>query len=152
IEAGKMTVERMATNPRRIVADVVSLMAPRANKKHLALEVRYDGPVPMHIQSNPTRLRQVLMNLIANAIKFTEFGGVTIRMRTVNERDASRLDFAVIDTGIGIDAKHLGRLLAPFSQADASTSRKYGGTGLGLAISMRLVGMLGGDLTISSAP
>ncbi len=151
IEAGKMTTERIECSPRRILIDVVSLMRMRAVSKGLDLEVRYATPIPKSITSDPTRLRQILMNLTSNAIKFTERGSVTITVRVIDPTGAMpRISFDVSDTGVGVPQAQLDRLLQPFTQADSSTTRKYGGTGLGLAISKRLAAMLGGDLTVTS--
>ncbi|MEI7657392.1 MAG: ATP-binding protein [Phycisphaerae bacterium] len=153
IEAGKMTVERIETRPREILADVVCLMRVKATGKGITLCVDHDTPVPETIQSDPVRLRQILVNLVGNAIKFTELGGVTIRVGL--DRLASggtQLRLAIVDTGIGMDEEQLGRLFSAFSQADASTTRRFGGTGLGLRISQTLARMLGGDIVVSSTP
>ncbi len=153
IEAGKLTVENMLCSPAEIVNDVVALMRMRAVAKSLSLDVLYDTPVPRHIRSDPARVRQILVNLVSNAIKFTEHGGVTVRLSLTDETtDARRLVIAVHDTGIGVSPEQIERLFTPFSQADASMTRRYGGTGLGLAISKRLAAVLGGDITVSSTP
>jgi CheY-like chemotaxis protein len=120
----------------------------RASAKGLPLDVEFAGPVPEVIQSDPTRLRQILVNLLGNAIKFTEVGKVSLVTRFVAENDLPRLDFEVIDTGIGMTAEQIGRLFQSFTQADTSTARRYGGTGLGLAICKRLAEMLGGDVAV----
>ncbi len=153
IEAGKMTVESVAASPIQIVEDVVSLMGVRARGKNIALEVVYETSVPETIRSDPTRLKQVLLNLIGNAIKFTELGGVTVRVGLDGTHPAGpRLRFDVEDTGLGMTSEQVSRLFAAFEQADASTTRRFGGTGLGLRISKRLAEMLGGDITVTSEP
>lgn len=151
IEAGKLEVERIACSPVQIVADVVSLMRVRAAAKNLPLNARFAGKTPATIHTDPVRLRQILINLIGNAIKFTEAGEVRVEARLVQGQGRPpMLQIDVIDTGIGLSAEHVSRLFQPFSQADSSTTRKYGGTGLGLAISKRLAEMLGGDITLQS--
>ena len=151
IEAGKMTTESIACSPQRILAEVVSLMRVRALSKGLTMNVQFATPIPASIKSDPTRLRQILMNLLSNAIKFTDRGSITVSARCVDPTSAApSIVFDVIDTGIGIDESKISRLLEPFTQADSSTTRKFGGTGLGLAISKRLATMLGGDLTLVS--
>ncbi len=152
IEAGKMTVERIACSPAQIVADVCALMKVRAADKNLSFEARFLGPIPATITSDPTRLRQVLVNLIANAIKFTQTGGVKLLASMVEDspRALSQLRFDVVDTGIGLSRSESESLFQPFAQADSSTTRKFGGTGLGLVISRRLAEMLGGAIQVKS--
>lgn len=151
IEAGKLEVERIACSPVQIVADVASLMRVRAAAKNLPLNVTFAGKIPATIHTDPVRLRQILINLIGNAIKFTEAGEVRVETRLVQGGERPpMIQIDVIDTGIGLSAEHVARLFQPFSQADSSTTRKYGGTGLGLAISKRLAEMLGGDITVQS--
>ncbi len=153
IEAGKMTVEKIACSPIQLVTDVASLMRIRAKDKQLAFDVRYVGAVPEMIVSDPTRLRQVLMNLVGNAIKFTDAGGVKVIVSMTDPaKGLPRLRFDVVDTGMGLTQKQQDALFRPFVQADESTTRKFGGTGLGLTISKRLAEMLGGDITIRSVP
>jgi PAS domain S-box-containing protein len=154
IEAGRMTIEQIECSPARIVTDVASLMRQRAIDKSLAFDVEYVGPIPRTIRSDPTRLRQILANLIANAIKFTESGGVRLVVKLADPADAPspRLRFEVIDTGVGLTAEQQARLFQPFTQADTSTTRRFGGTGLGLAISQRLARMLNGEIAVQSAP
>jgi CheY-like chemotaxis protein/anti-sigma regulatory factor (Ser/Thr protein kinase) len=152
IEAGKLEVEHIQCSPCRILSEVASLMRVRADAKNLTLEVEYDGPIPRTIQSDPTRLRQILINLAGNAIKFTEAGKVRLAARVlVAASDGPKMHFEVVDSGIGMSQEQVARLFKPFSQVDASTTRKYGGTGLGLTISKRLAGKLGGDITVKSA-
>jgi len=149
IESGRMTIERMACSPFALVAEVAAVLRPRAAHDGLDVEVGYRSPLPETIETDPTRLRQILLNLVGNAIKFTPRGSVRLEVGPVED---TRLCFEVIDTGIGLDAEQQARLFTAFSQADASTTRRFGGTGLGLAISKRLAGMLGGDLRVRSVP
>ena len=128
-------------------------MRVRALTKDLSLEVEYDGPIPQSIQTDPTRLRQILINLVGNAVKFTETGSVQLVVRlTAADGQPPKLQFDVIDTGIGMTAEDASAVFRPFTQADTSSSRRFGGTGLGLTISKRLAEMLGGDITLSSSP
>ena len=151
IEAGQMAVERLPVELTRLVADVVDLTRPRAVEAGLRFAVRYDGPVPRTIRTDALRVRQVLTNLLGNATKFTTPGGsvsLTVSARATAAGDAVRFDVA--DTGCGITPGQAERLFRPFTQADESTTRKYGGTGLGLTISRRLARLLGGDVTVTS--
>ena len=153
IEAGKLEIEHIDCSVCQIVADVVSLMRVRADAKGLRLAVEYRGTIPEVIQSDPTRLRQILINVVGNAIKFTEHGSVRIAVGLVDypgERPC--VQFEVIDSGIGMTADQIRRLFQVFSQADASTTRKFGGSGLGLVISQRLSEMLGGQIAVQSTP
>jgi len=153
IEAGKLELEQIACSPQQILSDVIELMQVRADAKGLCLEVAYEGKLPTTIRTDPTRLRQILVNLIGNAIKFTETGRVRVVVRWIDEETgAPKLCFEVIDTGIGISADRLARLFTPFTQGDSSMHRQYGGSGLGLAISKRLAEMLGGTIRVSSQP
>jgi PAS domain S-box-containing protein len=151
IESGKDRVEERDCSCRQIVADVVSTMKVTAEAKGLFLTSETVGNVPDCICTDPIRLRQVLVNLIGNAVKFTEIGGVRV-VTQVDSDDANKpkLRFNVVDTGIGMSEKDLQKLFQPFSQADSSTRRRFGGTGLGLAISRRLAKMLGGDISVTS--
>ncbi len=152
IEAGKLNVEKIACSPHEIIADVASLMRVRAIAKNLQLEAQFNGDIPKTIQSDPTRLRQILINILGNSIKFTETGKVQIVTRLVNgPGEESKLQFDVIDTGIGIAEDKIGKLFQPFTQADGSTTRQFGGTGLGLTISRRLVELLDGEISVSSS-
>jgi signal transduction histidine kinase/CheY-like chemotaxis protein len=148
VEAGKMTVERIACEPCRVVADVASLVNVKAEHAGLAFDIEYVGAIPRTIRSDPTRLRQILINLIGNAIKFTEAGAVRLITQLVNDDGDPRLQFDVVDTGLGMTAEQADRLFQPFTQADSSTTRKFGGTGLGLTISKRFAELLGGDITL----
>ena len=151
IEAGKLEVERVCCSPIKLVRDTKSLMAVRAESKQLSLELEFVGPIPETIHTEPTRLRQILINLIGNAVKFTHEGSVRVVTHLVDkDTPTPKTRFCVIDTGVGMTAEQVANLFQPFIQADASTTRKFGGTGLGLAISKRLVEMLGGDITLES--
>ncbi len=147
VEAGKMTVERISCLPASIVQEVQTLVAPRAEAKSVALEVECDPRTPERIHADPMRLRQILVNLVNNAVKFTESGSVRLTTRFVYGL-APRLEFEVSDTGIGMTPDEVEHLFKPFTQADASTTRRFGGTGLGLALSRRLARLLGGDVVL----
>ena len=151
IEAGKIDVERLKVSPCEMVSDVVSVMRNMATEKEIGFDVAYTSDIPAEIETDPTRLRQILMNLIGNAIKFTERGGVRLTTELIeNEQGEPMLRFAVSDTGPGLSPEARERIFESFSQADASTTREYGGTGLGLTISRRLARCLGGDLEVES--
>ncbi|MBK8097024.1 MAG: PAS domain S-box protein [Planctomycetes bacterium] len=152
IEAGKLAVDQIECSPIHLLAEVASLMRVRAEQRKIKLRVAFDCPLPKFIHSDPTRLRQVLLNLVGNAIKFTEIGGVTVRVALERNAAGPRLRFAVHDTGIGMTPEQVGRLFQAFEQADGSTTRRFGGTGLGLSISKRLVEMLGGTIVVKSHP
>ncbi len=154
IEAGKMTVEQLVCSPCSIVGEVASLMRARAIAKNLSLQVEFAGPIPETIRTDPTRFRQILINLLGNAVKFTHAGGVrlVIRMMDPIESPNPHIGFDVIDTGVGMTAEQRAAIFKPFSQADTSMSRRFGGTGLGLTISRRLAQMLGGDIFCDSDP
>ena len=150
IEAGRLEVEMIRCSPAEIVAEVASLMKVRAESAGLDLGIEYDGAIPDTIESDPTRLRQILLNLVGNAIKFTEEGKVRILTRLLDDDDGQKLQFEVIDTGIGMEDEAQDKLFTPFTQADNSTTRRFGGTGLGLSISRQLAEALGGDITVAS--
>jgi signal transduction histidine kinase/CheY-like chemotaxis protein/HPt (histidine-containing phosphotransfer) domain-containing protein len=153
IEAGRMTVESIATLPHQVVAEVASLMRVRAVEKKLSFVVEYQGAVPRTIRSDPTRLRQIVANLVSNAVKFTDKGGVRVAVRCEGtETPEPKLVVEVVDTGVGMNEAEMHKLFAVFTQADASTTRKFGGSGLGLAISKRLANLLGGDVMAESTP
>jgi len=152
IEAGKVAVACAACSPREIIAEVTALIRSRAADKGVSLETEFVGAMPVSIQSDPVRLRQILLNLVGNAIKFTDTGSVRVVARLKRSQDRQPLlQIQVIDTGIGIPEELVGKLFQPFTQADASTSRRFGGTGLGLAISQRLAHLLGGQISVTSA-
>ncbi|MDR2770573.1 MAG: response regulator [Clostridiales Family XIII bacterium] len=153
IEAGKMEVESVPFHVREIVENVRDLILPKADEKHLRLEISVDASVPAMMMGDGLRLSQILLNLLGNAVKFTRQGGITLRLWAEATGDGLlRLHCTVRDTGIGMDAQQLENILKPFTQADSSTARKFGGTGLGLSISKALVEMMGGRLTVKSAP
>ena len=150
IEAGRMTLEKLPVAPAKLTQDVLQLMHLRARDKGLTLKSEFLYPLPDKLATDALRVRQVLVNLVGNAIKFTGVGGVTVAMGY--DRAAGSLRFSVTDTGIGMEAEQVERLFAPFTQADTSMSRRFGGTGLGLSISLRLAQMLGGDIRVESQP
>ena len=151
IEAQKLELESVNFSLHQLLDDCAGMMALRADEKGLVLGCVVAPEVPEDLQGDPGRLRQILVNLTGNAIKFTAKGEVIIRVSLVAETpDAVRLRFAVRDTGIGIPAHKLGRLFAKFSQVDSSTTRTYGGTGLGLAISKQLAELMGGEIGVQS--
>jgi len=150
IEANRLEIEEVPCAPARIFGDVVDLLRPRANEKKIQLVLELDGPIPERLRSDPVRLRQILLNLVGNAVKFTSAGQVGVRARyDGNDRT---LEFDVEDTGIGIEEKVLAEIFEPFRQGDSSMTRRFGGTGLGLAITKRLVERLGGAITATSQP
>jgi signal transduction histidine kinase/ActR/RegA family two-component response regulator len=154
IEAGEMKIERIECRPCQLLQEIASTMRVRAAYKQLRFEVEAAAPIPETIRSDPTRLRQILMNLVGNAIKFTETGVVRVVMRLEGPRGdrGPRLAFEVSDSGIGISEKELARIFQPFAQANSSMTRRFGGSGLGLIISRRLAQMLGGDIEVRSDP
>jgi len=150
IEAGRLQIEREPCSVVGIVAEVAKLMEVRAAAKNLALTVEYATPVPEIMHTDPVRLRQVLINLLGNAIKFTDAGGVRLVVgATPPPGPARRLQFEVIDTGVGIEESDLRRLFHPFAQGAACRGRQFAGTGLGLSISQRLAEMLGGGIQVA---
>ncbi|MDO8606669.1 MAG: PAS-domain containing protein [Phaeospirillum sp.] len=153
LEAGQMKIEATDFDLSRLVDETVALMRPVAQDKGLTLVVLLGASVPRDVVGDPTRLRQVLSNLIGNGVKFTESGGITVRIG-LEEDGASlaKLRFEVIDSGIGIGLEEASSLFAEFVQADSSITRRFGGTGLGLSICKRLVEVMGGDIGFSSTP
>ncbi|MCL4801254.1 MAG: response regulator [Burkholderiales bacterium] len=152
IEAGRLELATTDFDPRATVTEVVELMRVRAEGKGLALELRVADAVPPRVHGDPIRLRQVLTNLVGNAIKFTERGGVRVSIGPEPGAAAPMLRVEVADTGIGLTAEQSSRIFEAFTQGDASHTRKYGGTGLGLAISRDLVALMGGEIGVSSLP
>jgi len=153
IEAGSLSLETINFELRREVEEVAALLAGHAHEKGLELISFVEPGTPTAVRGDPFRLRQVLTNILGNAIKFTEEGEVTLRADLVEDTpDAVTVCFEVSDTGIGMTEEQRSRLFKPFTQADASTTRRYGGTGLGLAISKQLVLMMGGEIGVRSEP
>ncbi len=148
VESGKMDIEHKDCHPCQIIADVAALMRVRADAKNLPFNIEYVGTIPEIIQSDTTRIRQILINLVGNAIKFTESGAVRLVTRYVECNDVPCLQFDVMDSGRGMTQEQVAKLFQPFVQADSSTTRVFGGTGLGLTISKRFAELLGGDITI----
>ncbi|MGC8490741.1 MAG: response regulator [Syntrophobacteraceae bacterium] len=153
IEAGRLELDRVEFNLRDTIEESTALFAEQAYRKGLELLCHVRGDVPILFESDPIRLRQVLTNLLGNAIKFTEKGEVLLEVRSVeNLGDISIIGFEVRDTGVGIPPEKQARIFDPFSQADGSLSRKYGGTGLGLTICRQLCEMMGGRIAVRSSP
>jgi signal transduction histidine kinase/ActR/RegA family two-component response regulator len=152
IEAGKLDLEAADFSVRGLLQDVSRLIDVQARAKQLSIAVRVDPAVPEFVRGDSGRLRQVLINLCGNAVKFTQAGGITLEVSAAAEERGSLLRFAVTDTGIGIPADRVHTLFKPFSQVDASTTREYGGTGLGLSIVKRLAEMMGGEVGVESRP
>jgi two-component system sensor histidine kinase/response regulator len=150
IEAGKFELESVDFNLRTVVEDVFEMLAPRAHQKRIELASRMGPEVPTIAKGDPTRIRQVLTNLVGNALKFTETGEVVVTVSARPEADGHRVRFEVRDTGIGMRPEALQKLFTVFMQADQSMSRRYGGTGLGLAISKQLVELMGGSISVES--
>jgi CheY-like chemotaxis protein len=149
IEAGRMTVECIDFSLRSVCDEVRTILRAAVAKRGLETSVEYDSSLPAHIQGDPLRIRQVLLNLTSNAVKFTERGRVRIEVSRLGE---TQLKVSVTDSGIGIDEEQLNRMFMRFTQADSSTTRRYGGTGLGLAISKTLVELMGGTIGVNSQP
>ena len=152
IEAKRLEIETLGCDLRLLINDAIASVRNKARERNLALEVEMPDPLPQAIRTDPTRLRQLLVNLTANAVKFTNAGGVRIIVQHFTAELGPRLRVQVIDTGIGIPADKLDLIFEPFAQADTSVTRRFGGTGLGLAISRRIAEALGGSLTVSSEP
>ncbi|WP_018230591.1 hybrid sensor histidine kinase/response regulator [Methyloversatilis universalis] len=152
IEAGKVEVEAVSFDLGEQLSQVVRTLAAPAARKSLALELQVAPGVPPRLTGDPLRLRQVLLNLVSNAIKFTHEGGVTLRVERADAAGGERLLLSVIDTGIGIPADKQAHVFEAFAQQDSSTTRGYGGTGLGLSIASRLTGLMGGGISLDSAP
>ena len=153
LEADRLELETTGFNLRELLGSVMTLMERSADAKGLHLRLNIDSAVRLPVRGDPVRLRQILSNLVSNAIKFTERGNVTVNVKRLGETAAQHmLRFEVQDTGIGIDAATQAKLFQAFSQADASTTRLYGGTGLGLVISQRIVSLMGGKIGVQSQP
>ncbi|MBI5361817.1 MAG: CHASE domain-containing protein [Planctomycetes bacterium] len=149
IEAGKMTIEAVETPVLLVLAEVEDLMRSRATERGITLATELATPVLDRVMTDPTRLRQILMNLVGNAVKFTSTGGIHVKACVAQSATGERLVIDVEDTGPGLTAEQAGRLFSAFSQADASVTRKHGGTGLGLALSRRFAELMGGSVTLA---
>jgi signal transduction histidine kinase len=153
IEAGKLVLESIEFDLRSVVEETAQLLAPRSHQKGIELACLVEFGVPLALKGDPTRLRQVLINLTGNAVKFTEKGEVIIRAKLLEETDQeAQIRFSVKDTGIGIPPEKQHLLFQSFTQVDGSSTRRYGGTGLGLAISKQLVELMGGAIGFDSCP
>src|SRR5258706_8856823 len=150
VEACRMSAERITCDVLQLIADVIGLTQPKALEKGLKFEVTFDELIPQSVQSDPVRVKQVLVNLVGNAIKFTAAGTVRLYVSQQISYFSQTLRFSVSDTGIGMTQEQVSRLFQPFTLADASTTRKFGGTGLGLTISKRLAQILGGDIEVET--
>jgi signal transduction histidine kinase/FixJ family two-component response regulator len=155
IESGRLAVERMLLDLPELILEIVEMMRSQADDKGLPIVLTSAGPIPRQIYSDRLRLRQILLNLVGNAVKFTQTGGIEIRVACTDVADASatgrrEICVEVNDTGIGMTATEMGNLFQPFAQADTSTTRRFGGSGLGLAISNRLASALGGRIAVRS--
>jgi PAS domain S-box-containing protein len=150
VEAGRLEVERIDCHPHRIVSEVIEVLSVKAREKGIGLAFDTDGPVPETISTDPARVRQIITNLIGNAIKFTERGGVKVIERWVRHDGVPRLEIDIKDSGIGIPSDKVDAIFEPFVQAESSTTRRFGGTGLGLSISRKFARALGGDIVATS--
>jgi PAS domain S-box-containing protein len=150
VEAGRLDIEKIQCSPLQLIYEAVTVLRGQAEKKGISLGYEAPEGLPEYVITDPVRFRQLLTNLIGNAIKFTEQGGVRVVARTSTRQRRPQLIVEIIDTGIGIPDETLERIFDPFVQADTSITRRFGGTGLGLAISRRFVEALGGDLTVRS--
>jgi len=149
IEAGRMTVEQIEFDLRAVCEEVRAILQPALSERKLVMSLAYDATLPQFVQGDPVRIRQILLNLAGNAVKFTERGAVLIE---VSRHDPNQIKFTVTDTGIGITTQQMDLLFRRFTQANSSTTRRYGGTGLGLAISKTLVELMGGSIGAQSDP
>ena len=154
IEAGRLAIERVSFDLLDQVESVADLIAPRAEAGSLLFTVMMDDGLPAKVTGDPSRVRQILLNLCGNAVKFTESGSVTLSVSVVGGRDGAscRLRFEIMDTGIGMTEEQVGGLFQAFAQAESSTARRFGGTGLGLAISKRLVELMDGEIGVDTTP
>jgi PAS domain S-box-containing protein len=152
VEAGKLDFEKQDVPIEEILTDITTLLHLQALEKGISLIVSADGPIPASIQTDPLRLRQILMNIVGNALKFTDRGSIEVSVKSVpGPENNMLLAFIVTDTGPGILPEQASKLFKPFSQADVSTTRKFGGTGLGLTLSKKLAAGLGGDLELTTS-
>lgn len=153
IEAGRVTLEKTDFDVYALCAEIATIFKSTADKNSIEFVVCVDPDVPTHVKGDPSRLRQVLLNLIGNAFKFTRVGRVEVKVEKGPDTiDGGELAFTILDTGIGISQVQQAKLFKPFQQADSSITREYGGSGLGLSISKSLIELMGGDITVDSAP
>lgn len=152
IEAGKISMEIIDCSLKQLLADIDTLMRPQAEQKGVEFTISIDTPVPEQIRTDPTRLRQCLLNLVGNAIKFTDTGYVHTHITAQGDKDSATIRFDVEDTGVGIEPDKQKLIFEAFTQADYSTTRKFGGTGLGLVITRNLIKLLGGTISLTSRP
>ncbi len=152
IEAGKLIIEHVAFSPVALAQGVVALFQARALEKNLQLKLILPDAAPAALLGDPTRIRQILLNLVDNAIKFTQRGEIELAVHFEAVNDAIKCQFSVRDHGIGMNTETQGRLFQAFSQADSSTTRRFGGTGLGLAVSSQLANLMDGQLSVESTP
>jgi Amt family ammonium transporter len=151
LEAGEVKIKQEEFSPAQLVSDVIAILKDRASAKGISLEAKALRAVPKTVRSDPLRLRQILLNLVGNAIKFTDSGSVRIETKLLAEKEfPQQLEFAVVDTGIGIPQEQIPGLFDPFTQVDMSASRRFDGTGLGLSICKRLTELLGGNICMTS--
>ncbi|MDH5564473.1 MAG: ATP-binding protein [Nitrospirota bacterium] len=151
VESGRLDIERIPFSPYSVILEVVKVLGFQARKKGITLDLQVQGHVPETITSDPGKLRQIVTNLVGNAVKFTEHGSVTVTAYAKRvEQDDMQFHIDITDTGVGMNDEALGRIFQDFVQADASTTRKFGGTGLGLSISRKFARAMGGDITVDS--
>lgn len=150
IDDGRISIERSPVDVFRVIEELRSVMQVKAQDKSISLRTEVNTPFPAAIHTDPLRLQQILTNLVSNAIKFTDSGGVCVRVSLVQIDERNLVRFEVIDTGIGMTAQQMARLYQPFTQVDDSSTRAFGGTGLGLTISKRLAALMGGDIEVTS--
>lgn len=151
VEVGRLDIEKKSVEINEILTDVTALLSLKASEKGVGLTVMSEGAVPERITTDPMRLRQILLNVVGNAIKFTDRGSVSIKIRQESGMAQKLLAFDVTDTGLGISENEARQLFKPFTQIDGQLTRKYGGTGLGLALSRHLAQLLGGDLVLADS-
>ena len=150
VESGHLEIEKITCSPQQVISEVVNVLSVRAHEKGVFLDFKVGSTIPETIVSDPSRLRQIMTNLIGNAIKFTDKGEVTVTLKAVLAGSESMVVIDIADSGIGIPEDKLGTIFEPFVQADSSVTRHFGGTGLGLAISLKLAKALGGSVTVTS--
>ncbi len=152
VESGRFEFETIECDPYAVTNEVIQVLRVKAHEKSIALDLAVHGQVPRVLQTDPSRLRQIVTNLVGNAIKFTDLGGVNVDIKVSEKQGQLSLSLSVSDTGIGMSRDAVGRIFEDFVQADSSITRKFGGTGLGLSISRKFARAMGGDITVSSEP